>query len=55
MTERLADPRTEEFIRRVHGVTLQKPFPLAGLLTAIAIAWKKTPGASGKRPLAPVA
>jgi CheY-like chemotaxis protein len=55
MTERLADPRTEEFIRRVHGVTLQKPFPLAGLLTAIAIAWKKTPEASGRRPLAPVA
>jgi len=55
MTERQADPQTEDFIRRVQGLALRKPFPLADLLTAITIAWKKIPEASGGRPLAPVA
>jgi CheY-like chemotaxis protein len=41
MTECLADPQTEEFIRRVRGVMLRRPFPLADLLTAIAIAWTR--------------
>jgi CheY-like chemotaxis protein len=55
MSEHLTDLRTEELIRRVHGLTLRKPFHLADLLTAITIAWKKIPEASGGRPLAPVA
>jgi DNA-binding response OmpR family regulator len=55
MTERLNDPQTEEFIRRVSGLILTRPFPLADLLTAIAIAWKRAPAANGRRPLARMA
>lgn len=52
MTDGRADPRTEEFIHRVRGVALGKPFPLADLLTAIAIASKRISAASRSRPLA---
>ena len=54
MTDGRADPRTEEFIHRVRGVVLGKPFPLADLLTAIAIASKRISAASRSRPLATV-
>ena len=55
MTDHQADPKTEAFIRPVRGLMLWKPFRLADLLTAIAIAWKKVPEASGSRPPPPVA
>ena len=55
MADHLADPQTDGFIRQVPGPMLWKPFPLADLLTAIVIAWKKTPEGSGRRPLPPVA
>jgi len=41
MTGHQADPRTDRFIRRVHGLMLWKPFPLADLLKAIEIVWDK--------------
>lgn len=37
MTGHHADPRSDIFIRRVRGLMLWKPFPLADLLTAIQI------------------
>ena len=55
MTGHRADPNTEGFIRRVRGPMLWKPFPLADLLTAIAVVWKKTPAAGGSRSLPAVA
>ena len=55
MTERPDEPHTEQFIRRVRGLVLQKPFPLADLLTAIAIAWKRTPDEGVESPLARIA
>jgi CheY-like chemotaxis protein len=55
MTDRPADPKTDAFIRRVRGLMLWKPFPLADLLTAIASSWKNIPEASGRRPLPPIA
>jgi CheY-like chemotaxis protein len=53
MTEHPTDPQTEEFIRRVRGVALGKPFPLADLLTAIAIVCKQISATSNRRPLPP--
>ena len=55
MTDRSAEPKADGFIRRVRGVVLGKPFPLADLLTAIAIAAKKIPEASGRSSLPPAA
>jgi DNA-binding NtrC family response regulator len=52
MTEGTNDPQTEEFILRVRALALRKPFPLTDLLTAIAIAWKRSPETGGKRSLA---
>lgn len=37
MTGHQAEPRSDIFIRRVHGLMLWKPFPLADLLTATEI------------------
>jgi CheY-like chemotaxis protein len=39
MTDPQADLKTEEFIRQSRGLMLCKPFPLADLLTAIAVTW----------------
>jgi CheY-like chemotaxis protein len=55
MTDHQADPKTDAFVRRVRGLVLWKPFPLADLLTTIAISWKEIPEASGGRPLPPAA
>ena len=55
MTDHQADPKTDAFIRRMRGLMLWKPFPLADLLTAIAIAAKKIPEASGRSSLPPAA
>lgn len=55
MTDRSAEPKADGFIRRVRGVVLGKPFPLADLLTAIANAAKKIPEASGRSSLPPAA
>jgi DNA-binding response OmpR family regulator len=55
MTDPPADPKKDGFIRRVRGLMLWKPFPLADLLTAIAITWKKIPEVSGRRLLSHVA
>ena len=55
MTDPPAGSKTEQVNRRVRGVMLEKPFPLADLLTAIAIVCKQVSAASGRRPLPPVA
>jgi DNA-binding response OmpR family regulator len=42
-----ADQKTEEFVDRVSGFLLTKPFPLTELLTAIPAVWKKATGRNG--------
>jgi CheY-like chemotaxis protein len=49
MNDHQADPKTDGFIRQVRGLMLWKPFPLADLLTAIAITWRKIPEPSFSR------
>jgi DNA-binding response OmpR family regulator len=42
MTGHQADPRSDIFIRRVRGLMLWKPFPLADLLTATQIVRRRS-------------
>ena len=51
MTDHPAGLKTDGVIRQMPGLRLCKPFPLADLLTTIAIAWEKAPAASDRSPV----